>query len=123
MESAKETIKACLIINAGSAAALIAFMGHLVTEKQYSLVELLAPSNKWFIAGAIAAIFGHGFSYLSNLFAVWWPPRWGENALYVAVALTLCSVICFAIGAYTASTSLSSISKTRQKQPTIQCTK
>jgi hypothetical protein len=73
MESAKETIKACLIINAGSAAALIAFMGHLVTQKEYKLVEQLAPSTTWFVVGVLAAIVGHGLSYLSNLFFVFWP--------------------------------------------------
>jgi hypothetical protein len=33
LESAKDTIKACLLINSGAAVALVAFTGHLVTEK------------------------------------------------------------------------------------------
>lgn len=121
LESAKETIKACLLINAGSAAALIAFMGHLVTQKEYQLVEQLAPSNKWFVIGALAAILGHALSYLSNLFFVYWPWHMGQCARYAAVFVTLLSMICFTVGALTASASLSSISKANLKPtPTIQ---
>lgn len=115
LESAKETIKACLLINAGSAAALIAFMGHLVTQKEYQLVKQLAPSTKWFVIGVLAAISGHFFSYLSNLFFVYWPSRWGRNAEYVAVFITLFSMVCFAVGAWTISDSLSSIEKANLK--------
>ena len=119
MESARDTIKSCLLINAGSAAVLIAFLGHLVTRGEYQLVEKLAPSTMWFALGVLAAIIAHGFSYCSNLFFVYWPWRWGQNARYAAVAATLLSTICFICGAWTASDSLLSISKVKLKTATI----
>jgi hypothetical protein len=66
LESAKETIKACLLINSGTAVALLAFMGHLITEKQLQLFAELTPSLWWFISGVIAAILAHASAYSSN---------------------------------------------------------
>ena len=45
MESAKEALKACLLINAGSAAVLLGFMGQLVIQNKFQLVDQLALSN------------------------------------------------------------------------------
>jgi hypothetical protein len=124
MESAKETIKACLLIDAGSAAALIAFMGHLTTQKEFQLVEKLAPSNLWFVGGVFAAMLGHGFSYLSNLFFVFWPDRRGDYCRYIAVGVTALSMVFFAVGACKATAALSLISKSNVKtQTTIQSSK
>lgn len=68
LESAKETIKACLLINSGAAVALVAFMGHLVTEKgSLNLSSGLLPSLNWFVAGIVTAAFAHGLSYFTNL--------------------------------------------------------
>jgi hypothetical protein len=116
LTSAQETIKACLFINAGSATALIALLSHLFTEKQYQLAEVLAPSIKWFVFGAVTAVLGHACSYASNLFFAYRPyERGGDYFRIAAVVLVLSSIACFAIGACRATASLGKLMQSYPK--------
>ena len=67
MESAKDAIKACILINGGAAGALLVFMGHLASVRDERLIRALAGSLRWFMIGLIAAIVAHWMAYASNL--------------------------------------------------------
>jgi len=60
--SAQETVKACLSINAGSAAALVGVISQLIGKGEYNPVaDALIPSVMWFVYGAAVAIVGQTF--------------------------------------------------------------
>jgi hypothetical protein len=63
---ATETMKALILINSGSAAAILAFIGHLVTINQRDLARALSLPLCIFLISAISAIASFGFSYLSQ---------------------------------------------------------
>jgi hypothetical protein len=63
---ASETIKALILFNAGSAAALLTLIGHLVTINQKEFVKVLSLPLSIFLCSAIAATAGFGFSYMSQ---------------------------------------------------------
>ena len=67
MESAKDAIKACLLINGGAAGGLLAFMGHLATVGNDRLIRGLLVSLLLFGGGLITAIIAHGTAYASHL--------------------------------------------------------
>ena len=67
MSNANETLKACLLVNGGAAVALLAFMGHLATQRLFIALGQFAPSMMWFIGGLAVGIVGHGLAYRTNL--------------------------------------------------------
>ena len=66
MESARDAIKACLVINAGAAAGLLVFIGHLATVKNQPLIAYLSASFQYFVVGIVAAIAAQILAYVSH---------------------------------------------------------
>jgi hypothetical protein len=67
-EYAAEAMKALILISAGSAAALLALIGHLVTEGRGDMAKALSFPLCIFMASAIFAAGSFGLSYLSQLY-------------------------------------------------------
>jgi hypothetical protein len=63
---ATEALKSLILINAGSAAALLALIGHLVTMGQKTMANALALPLCIFLASAIMSSAAFSFSYLSQ---------------------------------------------------------
>lgn len=63
---AKETMKGLILLNSGSAAALLAFIGHLATMGMKENAKMFALPLCLFLAASIAALIGMGLSYLSQ---------------------------------------------------------
>lgn len=119
MDSAREMIKACLLINSGAAVALLAFTGQLLTKDTYhALITELLPSLNWFVAGIVGAILAHGMSYTTNLL-FWRGYVQGQTCRIIAGVLTLVSVGSFIIGCYSVSRSFSRMSPSTTKPTTI----
>jgi hypothetical protein len=120
LASALETVKACVWINAGSAAALVGVISQLIGKGEYNPVaNALIPSVMWFVSGAAAAIVGHALSYFSNLsFARWElaPQTKGKWFRIAAIVFVLFSIACFAVGACSATRSLSEVNKSQLKR-------
>lgn len=62
----KETMKSLLLLSGGSAAALLAFIGHLTTSGMKESAKGLALPLCVFVVAAVFAVGGMGFSYLSQ---------------------------------------------------------
>lgn len=62
----KETMKSLLLLSGGSAAALLAFIGHLATSDMKESAKGLAWPLSIFVVAAVFAVGGLGFSYLSQ---------------------------------------------------------
>lgn len=62
----KETMKSLLLLSGGSAAALLAFIGHLTTSGMKDSAKGLALPLCVFVVAAVFAVGGMGFSYLSQ---------------------------------------------------------
>jgi hypothetical protein len=122
LESAKDTIKACLLINSGAAVALVAFTGHLVTEKSsLNLISGLLPSLNWFVAGIVTAALAHGCSYVTNL--RFWSGGWQRAQWYriIVVFFIFASICSFIRGSYSAYSAFSP--EATKPTPTIQPSK
>ena len=102
MDSAKETIKACVLINGGAALAVLTFIGHVATQnnKYQGLIQQLAPSLIWFEAGLVAAVLGHGGSYYSNLNFARGEWQSGQGWRILVLVFTFVSICFFAGGSY-----------------------
>jgi hypothetical protein len=111
LESARDTIKAALLINSGAAIALLAFVGHVVTKsgtEHDPLAQALLPSLLWFVWGAVAGIFAHALSYAANLFFYRGKKSSADGFRIIGVVLTIVSIILFVIGCYSAYKTFSS---------------
>jgi hypothetical protein len=64
---ATEAMKSLILINAGSAAALLALIGHLVTSEQKTMANAIAFPLCIFLVSAIMSSAAFGFSYLSQM--------------------------------------------------------
>ena len=64
----KETIKGLILLNSGSAAALLAFIGHLAVSGMKDGAKAFALPLCLFIAASIVALLGMGLSYISEIF-------------------------------------------------------
>lgn len=62
----KETMKSLILLSGGSAAALLAFIGHLATSGMKESAKGLALPLCVFVVAAVFAVGGMGFSYLSQ---------------------------------------------------------
>ncbi|MDR1378536.1 MAG: hypothetical protein LBJ36_05740 [Synergistaceae bacterium] len=65
---AAAAMKALILVNSGSAAALLALMGHLVTQNQGEAAKALGFPLCIFLVSAIFAAGSFGLSYLSQLY-------------------------------------------------------
>lgn len=102
MDSAKDAIKACILINGGAAGALLVFMGHLATARDNQAIRDLAGSLGWFLGGLVAAILAHGMAYASHLNLFRSSQRKWKVYRGFAVGLTLLSMVLFGRGGYSA---------------------
>ena len=64
----KETIKGLILLNSGSAAALLAFIGHLAVSGMKDGGKAFALPLCLFMAASIVALIGMGLSYISEIF-------------------------------------------------------
>jgi len=62
----KETMKGLILLNSGSAAALLAFIGHLAVSGMKEEAKMFALPLYLFLAASIMALAGMGLSYLSQ---------------------------------------------------------
>lgn len=62
----KETMKSLILLSGGSAAALLAFIGHLATSGMKESAKGLALPLCVFVVAAVFAVGGLGFAYLSQ---------------------------------------------------------
>ena len=119
MESAKEVFKACLIINGGAAVALLAVIGHLVSQKHYSPIADFLPSFVCFVVGVFVVPIGHGLAYGSNLYFSLRPGQSGRGFRVSAIALALASALCFLAGSLLACGAFRSLSTYQPKPTTV----
>jgi hypothetical protein len=103
IDTAKTLIRSLILINGGSAVALLAFIGHLASIPQGTLlIASFAVPLGWFVIGLLAAVLFAGSLCLGQkFFAESWD-RAGRATVFVSAALALTSIIAFAIGSYRA---------------------
>jgi len=70
VKDAQEAIKVVLLLNSGSAVAVLAFIGTVISKNVFSLGDLQSVVNTlyWFFGGTIAAGFTSACAYFSNRF-------------------------------------------------------
>lgn len=68
---ATEALKAAALISGGSAAATMAFMGALLSARQYELASWLPWSLRMFVAALFCTCVATGLSYLAQLLYGW----------------------------------------------------
>lgn len=67
MDSAKDAVRARILINGGAAGGLLVFMGHLAAARDNQAIRDLAGTLIWFMVGLVVAILAHGTAYASHL--------------------------------------------------------
>lgn len=77
MRDAQAAIRIVLVINGGSAIAILAFVGSLVS-KGYLIPQVsgIIASARWFVFGAMVMAFAAFFAYLTNFF---YAGSWGSR--------------------------------------------
>lgn len=65
VSAGQSALKASMIINGGSAAAVLAFAGHLAGVKPASVSQVAVPLL-WFCGGLLAVLLSHGLVYLGQ---------------------------------------------------------
>lgn len=89
--------QASLLINGGAAAALLAFVGHVVTTpRAKSIVPGLAFPLAWFLEGVLAAAVSSGATYLAQRSWANGKPRLGNISNVAAIVLIIASYATFA---------------------------
>ena len=101
IETAKMTVTSLILINGGSAVALLAFIGHLAsTEKPRIPVSSFAQPLLYFVIGVGAAALFAGFISLGQkLYLERWL-RCGHIAISISVLIGFSSFAAFAAGSY-----------------------
>jgi hypothetical protein len=110
---ATETLKALIFICAGGSAAILAFIGHLVTLNQRDMTKALALPLCMFLVSAVMAGVSFGFSYFAQglvneayTYLVLWrdddigrynkKSLWGNVSRYCAIITAVFAfVLCF----------------------------
>jgi hypothetical protein len=99
----QSALKSAILINGGAAVALLAFLGHLVTQERpdVSLIPF-ATSLRLFVIGVLCASIACGTTYLSQ-YAYSNPKTWAQRLgliiQVVTIALVLCAYVAFLAGA------------------------
>lgn len=130
IKAGEETVKASLLINGGSAVAMLAFIGTLASKDtlpRLHLMEITKPLL-WFGAGVALAAVGSAAAYFTNLMIAGASTHKsreyehpflratvlsnrhriaGEVFRYLAVAAIAASIGCFIVGLVTAKTAFS----------------
>jgi hypothetical protein len=99
------SLKAIFLVAGGSAAAVLAFMGHLVTEKAPSeYVHAAVSGVEWFGAALVAATLAQGLTWLSQ--ALYARERsggdrwraWGDRTRNIVAALGFGAIVMVCVG-------------------------
>lgn len=99
IQAGQSALKSCILINGGAAVALLAFLGHLVEQKEPAVpVQSLAYAMAVFVGGVFAGGLASGFTYLSQwFFADDWD-RTGFTLNIASILIGLASLGCFCWG-------------------------
>jgi hypothetical protein len=70
LDSAREAIRAALILNGAACIALLGFLASVVSNQNSNIATSLIEATKnglmWFASGAVLAVITAGFSYIAN---------------------------------------------------------
>ena len=101
IEMAKTTVTSLILINGGSAVALLAFIGHLASaENPLTPISSFAKPLLYFVAGVFAAAFFGGLILLTQkLYTERWPGC-AKAASWISVLFALGSFAAFGAGSY-----------------------
>ncbi len=103
IDTAKTLIRSLILINGGSAVALLAFIGHLATRPQGPLlIGSFAVPLGCFVVGVGTAVLFAGFLCLGQKFHAEKWTRSGNATVPLSVLLALTSITAFMIGGYQA---------------------
>ena len=67
IKSGDAALRACLLINAGAAVAILAFMGSVISRDataSHKVIVEVAPGLNWFAGGVLAAVVAMGLTYV-----------------------------------------------------------
>lgn len=117
MESAIQALRTCLLINGGAAVALLAFIGHLVTQQEYKLIAEFRSSFALFVIGTFCVPIGHGLAYASNLYFALRSSPAGRSYRVAALIVATISVMCFLVGCLLTLGAFQSLSEHEQTKP------
>lgn len=132
VRDAQEAIKIALLINAGAAVAILAFISSLASRASFTLANLEAMTNSlyWFLGGIILSGMTAAFAYVSNsLYAasflekdkLWEHPYVKENTRslrnlrraryfnWVGFILAWVALFMFIVGVYVASRAMANL--------------
>lgn len=101
IDTAKVLIQSLILINGGSAVALLAFIGHLTTAPQPAApISSFADPLRYFVIGVgTAALFAGSLCLGQKLYAEKWN-RFGNATVSISLLLALSSIAAFAIGSW-----------------------
>jgi hypothetical protein len=101
IDTAKTLIRSLILINGGSAVALLAFIGHLASIPQGQLlIASFAVPLGWFVIGVgTAALFAGSLCLGQKFYAQQWK-RSGNATVPISALLALASITAFAMGSY-----------------------
>lgn len=100
---AQESMKCVVLMNAGAAAALLAFVGSLVGKNEKATAALLASATLYYMLGVASGALCWGFSYLSQwLYAYRSDDRWGNWVRGFAIGAFVSSIALFVGGGWSA---------------------
>jgi len=101
IETATVTVTSLILINGGSAVALLAFIGHLASaEKPRIPISSFAEPLLYFVIGVgSAALFGGFILLTQKLYSERWP-LCGHIASWISVLIGLSSFAAFGAGSY-----------------------
>lgn len=100
----QSTLRATFLINGGSAAALLAFIGKMWTQNQ-GVAQSLAYSMLFFMFGVLASAFASGTTYLSQASYSKDGKKWQQIGNFVnaiSIVSVLSSMSLFCVGIYSA---------------------
>lgn len=73
LDTAREALRALLVVNGGACVALLAFLGVATgiedTRRQAMFAALAEDALRWFAFGLLSALIAAGFAYLTNALA------------------------------------------------------
>lgn len=103
IQAGQSALKSCVLINGGAAVALLAFVGHLVEQKEPAIsVRSLAIAMSVFVGGVFAGGLASGVTYLSQWFFADDRETTGFRLNIAAILAGLASLACFSWGGYLA---------------------
>lgn len=100
--SGQAAMKSTILINGGAAVALLAFIGHLVSSGQKSIVPSFALPLFCFVAAALCGVVAVGLTYVTLSSYNINKTMLGNISNTISVGVVVLSYILFAVGCYNA---------------------